>query len=218
MSPRACGRSGRSGRSSHPGQTPAARGPSKACRARAQRTAGGIPGAAWAGRGASAHDTQPPRRHHGHTVREKEDLGGEQSPWKDRAVRHRKRRRIATDSSAEQGLEVGHSEMEPAGALHRKRTAHQRAESSPARDTSVTRALAAGSRPSGRSRTSVRGSRVLSTSDWIFGSECSRVARRRTTQARFAGNGGVTARGLAEGVSSVAPVAWLPPAATRERE
>jgi hypothetical protein len=70
--------------------------------------------------------------------RAKEDLGGEQSPWKDRAVRHWKRRGIATDSSAEQGLEVGHSAVERAGASFRKRMAHRRAKPSPApRDTSV---------------------------------------------------------------------------------
>jgi hypothetical protein len=35
------------------------------------------------------------------------DLGGEQSPWKERAVRRRKRCRAATDSSTEQGREAG---------------------------------------------------------------------------------------------------------------
>jgi hypothetical protein len=34
-------------------------------------------------------------------------LEGKQSPWKDRAVRCWQRRRIATDSSAEQSLVVG---------------------------------------------------------------------------------------------------------------
>ena len=96
------------------------------------------PGRKRAGRGASAHGTQPPRRRRRREEREKEDLGGEQSPWKDRAVRHRQRWGDATDSSAEQGLEVGHSETALAGAPHRKRTAHRRVESSPApRDTSV---------------------------------------------------------------------------------
>jgi len=54
--------------------------------------------------------------------RTKEDLGGDQSPGKDRAIRHRKRRGVATDSSAEQGLEVGHSAVGLAGAAFRKRT------------------------------------------------------------------------------------------------
>jgi hypothetical protein len=35
------------------------------------------------------------------------DLGGETSPWKERAARHWKRCRAATDSSTEQGREVG---------------------------------------------------------------------------------------------------------------
>lgn len=38
---------------------------------------------------------------------ERADLGGEQSPWKDRVSSRRKRRRDTTDSSAEQGPEVG---------------------------------------------------------------------------------------------------------------
>jgi hypothetical protein len=41
--------------------------------------------------------------------RAEEDLEGGQSPWKDRAFGGRKRLRNATDSSAEQGLEVGRS-------------------------------------------------------------------------------------------------------------
>ena len=41
------------------------------------------------------------------SARGKEDLGGEQSPWKDRAFLDRQRSGHATDSSAEQSLEVG---------------------------------------------------------------------------------------------------------------
>jgi hypothetical protein len=45
------------------------------------------------------------------------NLEGEQSPWETRAMPRRQRRDVATDSSAEQGLEVGRS---PGGQLTAK--------------------------------------------------------------------------------------------------
>jgi hypothetical protein len=46
---------------------------------------------------------------HGGRRRGRKDLEGEQSPWETRAMDHWKRWHVATDSSAEQGLEVGRS-------------------------------------------------------------------------------------------------------------
>jgi hypothetical protein len=105
--------------------------PSPACRERRSATAGGMRRAHRVDERLGAKPRSPRRRRR-RAERAKEDLGGEQSPWKDRAIRRRQRRGIATDSSAEQGLEVGHSAVERAGVASRKRASHRRAKPSPA--------------------------------------------------------------------------------------
>jgi hypothetical protein len=70
------------------------------------------------------------------TAAGREDLEGETSPWETRAAHRWQRRHVATDSSAEQGLEVGRSPggrspLEPGNGNHRRapRTpAHERVE------------------------------------------------------------------------------------------
>jgi hypothetical protein len=108
--------------------------PSPACRERRSATAGGMRRAHRVDERLGAKPRSPRRRRR-RAERAKEDLGGEQSPWKDRAIRRRQRRGIATDSSAEQGLEVGHSAVERAGVASRKRASHRRAKPSPAQES-----------------------------------------------------------------------------------
>jgi hypothetical protein len=193
--------------------------PSPVRRERSSATAGGMPDAKRVA-SASARSHGLPGGTAGARSGRRRALEGNKAHGRIGRPTHRQRRGVATDSSAEQGLEVGRSGAEHAGTPHRQRTANRRAEPSPVPGhLGGPGALAASSRPSGRSRTSVRGSRVSAGRVRIFGSERARRSRSRTRQKPAqAGGRGVTARGLAEGESSAAQAARFPPAETRERE
>jgi hypothetical protein len=143
-------------------------------------------------------EPRPLRRHHGCEERAKEDLEGEQSPWKDRAFHRWQQGWNATDSSAEQGLEVGRSAVERAGASHRQRTAHRRAKPRPAprprpwlegRSQRAT-GLRVGAGPRSRARECPRWS-------WISRSETRRRREIAKRTPALAGASGPMARCLA---------------------
>lgn len=94
-------------------------------------TAGGMPRDAQPGLNTSVDRAEALRSQGQSEERSKEDLGGEQNPWKEEVFQRRKRRGSTSDSSVEQGLEVGCSATDLAGTAHQQWTSHRPGESSP---------------------------------------------------------------------------------------